>query len=295
MKEQKSGRHSMTDHDSFAANQSGQKMSTPTGMPVVNSFGSILPIADTQVHKDTPVQHIHCLARYIWQHKPDHIVHIGDNWDFPSLSFYASAEEKEGRRLIDDLKAGQAALAIITDYIDMMNKKSKKKVYKPTFHFLMGNHEFRLNRMIENNPHLIGIIDLYGMIEDAGWTVHKFLDPLWIGEVCFNHYMPNQASGRPVGGGIENKMNKFPHSFVHGHQQQFQYARRQNLQGKPHFGVCAGSFYMHDEEYRGACNTEIRGFTHLKPFVNRFGFNDHDVEFVSLERLLAEHSDGTKS
>jgi hypothetical protein len=46
---------------------------------------------------------------------------------------------------------------------------------------------------------------------------------------------------------------------------------------------------MHDEGYRGANNTEIRGFTHLKGFVNRYGFVDHDVEFVSLERLLGEY------
>ena len=71
---------------------------------------------------------------------------------------------------------------------------------------------------------------------------------------------------------------------------QYQYARRQNLQGKPHFGVCAGSFYMHDEAYRGANNTEIRGFTHFRGFTNRYGYQDYDVEFVSLERLLQDYS-----
>jgi len=101
--------------------------------------------------------------------------------------------------------------------------------------------------------------------------------------------MPAAASGKPVGGGIENKLNKFPHSFVHGHQQQYQFARRQNLMGKPHFGVCAGSFYMHDEDYRGANNTEIRGFAHLKSYTNRYDYKDNDVEFISLERLLMEH------
>ena len=95
-------------------------------------------------------------------------------------------------------------------------------------------------------------------------------------------------SGRPFGGTIENKLNKFPHSFVHGLQQHYHFGRRQNLQGKPHFGVCAGSFYLHNEGYRGANNTEIRGFTHLKGFINRYGYQDYDVEFVSLERLLEQ-------
>lgn len=249
----------------------------------------ILVIADTQVIRSAPTDHLHSLAKYIWKHKPAHIVHIGDNWDFESLSFYASPLEKEGRRLADDLQAGSDALNIITDYINKRNATVKKKKYTPTFDFIMGNHEYRLDKLVNSNPHLEGLINLNKMIEDSGWTVHKFLEPLWINGVCFNHYMANPMSGKPVGGGIENKLNKFSHSFVHGHQQQFQFGRRQNLLGKPHFGACAGSFYMHNESYRGSDNTEIRGFLHLKEFTNRYDYLDYDVEFVSLERLLGEY------
>jgi hypothetical protein len=45
---------------------------------------------------------------------------------------------------------------------------------------------------------------------------------------------------------------------------------------------------MHDEAYRGANNTEIRGFVHLHSFTNRYDFQDYDVNFVSLERLLEQ-------
>jgi len=250
--------------------------------------GDIIVIADTQVTPSAPTRHIQAIARYIWKHKPKAIVHIGDHWDFESLSSYAPLLEREGRRLKDDLIAGARALDIIKDYIDLKNKKGKGKVYRPEMHFIMGNHENRLARFVEDHPALWGIIDLREMIEMAGWTVHEFKQPFWMDGIAFNHYMENPQSGRPVGGSIENKLNKFPHSFVHGHQQQFQFGRRQNLQGKPHFGVCAGSFYMHDEAYRGANNTEIRGFVHLHAFVNRYDFQDYDVNFVSLERLLEQ-------
>ena len=90
----------------------------------IKAQGDIVVIADTQVITGAPVDHLHSLARYIWKYKPAHIVHIGDNWDFESLSFYASPLEKEGRRLVDDLKAGQDALRIVGDYIDKRNKKS---------------------------------------------------------------------------------------------------------------------------------------------------------------------------
>ena len=268
------------------------KILTPTGKLIIESTGDILAIADTQVTSTSPTEHLDSLSKYIIEHKPAHLVHIGDHWDFESLSSYASLEEREGRRLAYDLSAGSTALAQITASITAYNKQAqanKKKLYKPTMDFLMGNHEYRLLRMIAAHPEFIGLIDLETLITSKGWRVHRFLDPLWIGDICFNHFMANAMSGRAVGGSIENKLNKFPHSFIHGHQQQFQYGRRQNMQGKPHFGVCAGSFYLHDEAYRGACNTEIRGFTHLKPFINRFDFLDHDVEFVSLERLMAKY------
>lgn len=246
----------------------------------------IIVIADTQVTKDAPLDHLYALAKYIWKHKPKHIIHIGDNWDFESLSFYASPLESEGRRLVDDLKAGSDALKIIPDFINKMNKKAKKKYYEPAYDFICGNHEMRLATMYNKSPALLGIVDLEGMITDQGWNFHEFLYPMWIGNIAFNHFMPNPMSGKPIGGGIENKLNKHPHSFVHGHMQQYQFGRRQTLDGSPHFGVCAGSFYMHDEGYRGACNTEIRGFIHMKSFTNRYDFQDYDIDFVSLERLL---------
>jgi len=251
----------------------------------------IVVIADTQVTPKAPLDHLYALARYIWKHRPKHIIHIGDNWDFESLSYYNTALKQEGRRLKDDLEAGEFALNIIPMYIRYKNAIAKKKKYKPLFNFITGNHEMRLNRMVEENPHLVGMVDLDQMIEDSGWNVNEYLYPLWLDGIAFNHYMPNPESGKAIGGGIENKLNKHPHSFVHGHQQKYQYGRRQTLDGKPHFGVCAGSFYIHDEEYRGSCNTEIRGFVHLKNFTNRYDFSDYDIDFVSLERLMEMHGD----
>ena len=246
----------------------------------------IVVIADPQVTPDSPTDHLYAVAKYIWHNKPAHVVHIGDHWDFPSISSYNTAYEQEGRRLADDLIAGAKALDIINDYLRMKNAKAKRKAYKPTLDFIIGNHEQRLDRLLNNNPYLHGMVDMQAMIEKAGWTVHPFLQPLWINGIAFNHYMQNPMSGRAIGGSIENKLNKHSHSFVHGHQQQYQFGRRQTLDGRPHFGVCAGSFYLHDESYREGANTEIRGFVHLKAFTNRYGFQDYDVDFVSIERLL---------
>lgn len=249
----------------------------------------IIVIADTQVYAGVPVDHLHALAEYIWKHKPANVVNIGDAFDFPSLCHYNTPKEQEGMRLADDLAAGYEALSIIPAYLNYKNSKAKKKKYKPELTFITGNHEQRLHRMVEHNPHLEGFIDLDEMIASLGWKVYPFLTPKWISGIAFNHFMQNPLTGKPIGGGIENKLNKHSHCFVHGHVQQYQFGRRQTLNGKPHFGVCAGAFYMHDEGYRGSYNTEIRGFVHMKHFKNRYGYDDYDVDFVSLERLLGDH------
>ena len=246
-------------------------------------------IADTQVSQGVDTAHLAALSKYLWEHKPKDIIHIGDHWDFSSLSSFNSPRDQEGKRLTNDINSGIVALKEVTDWISLRNKASKKKAYKPNLNFVMGNHEDRLKRFVDKNPLLEGFYDLPFVINSLGWTVSEYLQPLWLDGICFIHYLPNPESSRAIGGSIENKLNKTPHSFVHGHQQKFQYGRRQNLSGIPHFGVCAGSFYLHNEEYRGANNTEIRGFVHLKYFTNRFGYKDYDVEFVSLERLMQEY------
>jgi hypothetical protein len=246
-------------------------------------------IADTQTKDGSPTIHLEALGRFIWDKKPGYVIHIGDHWDLPSLSTYASKIAQEGQRLYDDLQSGNDAFDLIMKESKMRNFIGKKKQYSPNKKFLKGNHEFRLERYINEHPVLAGCFDIGAWITNQGWEVHEFNVPLFINDVCYVHYLENAMSGRPVGGSMESKLNKFPHSFVHGHQQQHQYASRQNLLGKPHFGACAGSFYLHDEGYRGANNTEKRGFLYMKAFENRYGYLDYDIEFVSLERLLKEY------
>jgi len=217
-------------------------------------------------------------------------VKVQTSWDFPSLSHYASAIEREGRRLVSDIEAGVNALEVIMAYTEERLIRSKGKVkYTPSLHFCAGNHEQRLNRYISSKPELEGLIDLGSIVDGLGWNYYDFLQPIKIEGVVFRHYLVSPMTGKALGGTIENKLNKTPYSFVHGHQQQYQFGRRQNTLGVPHFGVCAGSFYMEDEDYRSYENTEIRGFVHLKHFTNRYDHSDFDVEFISLERLLEKY------
>jgi hypothetical protein len=37
--------------------------------------------------------------------------------------------------------------------------------------------------------------------------------------VHYSHYFSNTHSGKPIGGSIDNRLNKIGHSFVAGHEQ----------------------------------------------------------------------------
>ena len=140
----------------------------------------IVVVADTQVDINSPTDHLTAVGKYIWEHQPGAVVHIGDHWDFPALSSYSSAQEAEGRRLVNDLRGGMDSLPLIMKETRDRNVSGKRKVYAPEQHFLMGNHENRLNRYIAANPVLEGLIDIQEFIESHGWEVSAMNDPVFI-------------------------------------------------------------------------------------------------------------------
>ncbi len=250
-----------------------------------------LIIGDTQIRGGSNLDVISATAKYIEVNLPDEIVIIGDWFDLESLSRFATAREKEGRRLYNDIQTGLVALDILECSITMAKQRvaraKRRGAYNPKLVFTMGNHEQRLISYINNNPELDGILpDLTSEIEFRGFEVYQFLVP-YIGhsDVHYFHYLANPMSGRAVGGSMDNKLNKVNFSFVHGHQQQFQFAERQMAAGNCQFGICVGAFYEHDEAYKGAQgNTHSRGTAILHHHIEGV-----DVEFMSCARLINEY------
>ena len=68
-------------------------------------------IPDTQVKPDSNIDHLTWAGKYAVSLKPDVIVHLGDHWDFPSLSSYDKGKKSfEGRRYQADVLAGKQAM-----------------------------------------------------------------------------------------------------------------------------------------------------------------------------------------
>lgn len=214
----------------------------------------ILVIPDTQVSPDVPTEHMEWIGKAILDYRPDHVVHLGDHWTLDSLSSYASRRESENRRYIADVESGNAAMKAM-----LAPLKRSRSDYSPKMTFLRGNHEYRVQKAIDENPYLEGWMG-YEDFNLDDWEVVDFKHPVEIGGVLFCHYFYNPNSGRPYGGTALSKLKNIGCSFVMGHQQGFDYATRQLANGKQQHGLVCGSCYLHDEDYRGPqANHEWRG------------------------------------
>lgn len=242
-------------------------------------------IPDTQVKPGVPLNHLMWAGKYIAEKKPDVVVHLGDHYDFPSLSQYDKGTlSSEGRRYRDDINAGNLGFKLLTDPITSeisRISKNKKRRWNPDLRYLIGNHEERCERAVQADPVMFGTIG-YHEFEHPGWQRHGFLDPVWIDNICFSHYFANQHSGRPIGGqSIDTRLKTLGHSFVAGHQQTLMFGRRETLAGAQH-GLVAGAYYLHDEKYRGPqSNGEWRGLAVFNDVVD----GSYDLCLVSMDYL----------
>lgn len=225
--------------------------------------------------------------------KPDYLIVLGDWWDFPSLSSHdeKGSAKKENARVVEDLAAGTAALKRLMDPIrsevDRLIKNHEKRWF-PQYIFLEGNHENRANRYAEHEPVLTGVVgSQLCPVEEFGFRRYRFLEPVNVGGVVFAHYWQNSKSSRPVGGTIDNRLNKICNSFVCGHEQGLLYGNRPLPMGRTIHGIVAGSCYLGVEDYRGPqARNEWRGVVVLHDV--RGG--DFEPMFLTLRYLCREYA-----
>jgi hypothetical protein len=235
-------------------------------------------IPDTQVRPGVPTEHLRWAGQYIAERKPDVVVHLGDHWDLPSLSSYEQKGSRwfEGKHLMEDIKAGNDALQLLED--GMGSFRPKRKV------LLRGNHEDRLTRAIDADPtKLEGLVGFEHFNDVAlGWEVIPYLKPIDIDGLMFAHYFYNPNNGRAYSGNVDTMLRNIGRSFVMGHQQGLRVGRRELASGHTQRGLVAGSFYQHEESYRGyQAAFEWRGILVL----HEVSDGNYDMMEVSLDYL----------
>jgi len=170
--------------------------------------------------------------------KPHITILMGDLMDFGLVSHWeddAAPLNREGRRLeYDFLLANQ-----ILDYIDRYTLKHKV--------YIMGNHDYRLFTYLAQNPHLIGIVDLWKalkMHQRKNWEVVDFGKVYRYGDASFTHgwYWNKYHAAKTVGEVGDN--------IFYGHTHDIQSYCKPNIQLKPIVGQSLGCLTHISPDYK---------------------------------------------
>ena len=250
-----------------------------------------LIIPDTQCKPGQDFEHLRWAGLYAAEKKPDVIVHAGDHWDMPSLSSFDVGKKLfEGRRYVDDVNSGINAMRIFLEPIIEERQRlvrNKDKRWNPRMVFTLGNHENRIARAINDDPKLEGLIGFQDlMLEEMGWEVYGFLEPVVIDGICYSHYHCSGVMGRPVSS-AQLMLNKLHMSTCMGHVQDRQIAFAKRADGKRMTGVFAGIFYTEDQDYLNPqTNNSWRG---IWMFNEVDGHGQFDEMPISLPYLKSEY------
>lgn len=209
----------------------------------------------------------------------------------PSLSSYDVGKRSfEGRRYVKDIKAAKEAMDALLDPIRSFNIKAsrnKEKQYRPEMTMLLGNHCNRINRAVNDDPKLDGVLSVHDLrYAECGWNVIPFLDVAVIDGIAYSHYFTTGLMGRPVTT-AQACLTKKHQSCIQGHQQGLQIATSYKADGKMITAIIAGSCYEHNEDYMSSQgNNHWRGFLMLHDVKD----GEFDVMPVSLKYINQKYA-----
>lgn len=243
-------------------------------------------IPDTQLAPGDNLDFLEHIGKYIAHMAPDVIVQLGDWADMSSLSSWDVGKKSyEGRKYVEDIAvANEGLLKLMKPILGEQVRRytNKKKQWKPRLIFTEGNHENRINRAIESDRKLEGLMSPMDIkFEGYGFERHSFLKPVVVDGVVYVHYLTSGVMGRPITT-AQNILTKRHQSAVVGHQQGRQIATAVRADGKLMTAIIAGSCYEKDEDYLGEQgNKHFRGVVVL----NEVDDGSFDEMFVSLSYL----------
>jgi len=222
----------------------------------------ILVLPDVQAKPGVDFSYLARIGAYMVEKKPDVVVCIGDFADMPSLSSYDKGKKSfEGRRYKRDIEAAQFAMQAFLKPLNEHNEKHKSRPYKPRMVLTLGNHEERIDRAVNDDPKLDGMLSVKDLAyEEYGWEVVPFLKVVVIEGVAFSHYFTTGVMGRPASS-AQAQLRKTSMSCFAGHQQGKQITYGSRADGKTITSIISGSCYEHSEGYLGPQgNQHWRGF-----------------------------------
>lgn len=253
-----------------------------------------LVIPDDHAFPEDNFRRYEWLSNYIYEHKPPVIVKLGDSWDMSSLCSYDKGTKSFMMRNIkEDLEAGHYAEEVMFSRVLKYNARAvinKQKQYRPTVIKLIGNHEYRLQKMLESEPRFEGMYSMDDFNTRTGLpelTV-DYLDSLIVDGVCYGHLIASGVIGRPFAS-ASAMIRKTGMSCTMGHIHTLDISSLTKPDGTRMRGLIAGSF--HDPEHKSFAGRQVdrlwwNGIVHKRNLVN----GDYDLEEISIDRLAKEYT-----
>lgn len=251
-----------------------------------------LVIPDSHAKPDVPNKRFELLGKFILDLKPDVIVNIGDMADMESLSSYDKGKKSfEGRRYRKDIEATRDALKCLhepTITYNRQQRKNKQKQYIPEMYLTLGNHENRINRVVESSPELEGTISTEDLgYEDYGYSVSSFMSPISVDNILYSHYFVSGIMGKPISGThtAYSLLQKKYLSCTQGHSHLLDYKVLTDGYGKKLQGLSVGCF-LETDQYESYAGEEANAMWWRGIVVKRVRPDGYyDPEFISIERL----------
>lgn len=250
-----------------------------------------LVIPDCQVRPGDDTTFLTAIGNYIVDKQPEVLVNLGDFADMPSLSSWDVGKKSfEGRRYVSDVAATKQAMSALLTPINNFNDKARKngkKLYKPRMELLLGNHEHRIDRAVNGDAKLEGVLSVSDLqYREAGWNVSPFLNVVVVDGIAYSHYFVTGVAGRPASSATA-QFRKTNMSCIAGHQQGLQIHTGGRADGARLTSIIAGSCYEHDEGYLGPQgNKHWRGFLVLHEVKD----GEFDLMPVSLEYVKRKYT-----
>lgn len=124
-----------------------------------------LIIPDAHFRPDDDFTRAVALGNFIVKNKPDKIISIGDLADFDSVSHFnkPGSINFEGKRLEDDFQSLEYGLACIFQPVYEHNNTMSirhRAQYWPAFYCTIGNHEERVQKLMDEDSRLEGLVSV---------------------------------------------------------------------------------------------------------------------------------------
>lgn len=158
------------------------KVNVPKGQQYATAI--VLPDMQVPYHDKRSMD---AVEQFISKHKWDYYINLGDYMDLDCISSHNKNNLRavEGKRIMKDYEAGNLIL-------DRHQKIIQKKNPGAKFVLLEGNHEYRIERYIDANPQLEGMVEVeIGLrLEERGFKYvrcYKTGEHYTLGKANFHH------------------------------------------------------------------------------------------------------------